>query len=97
MKTPNQQQHANVVIPSNPADRKKVNDAITEISNSLTMIESQRDNINQTLANLDEQFGLPAKYMRKVAKIYHKQNLVDVVSEFDEVESIYTVICQGGN
>lgn len=83
---------ADVIIPSNPEDRKKVLNALKEISNSLTRMDSERDLIKEILINLEDEFELPKKYMRKVANIYHRQNLSEEKSAFQEVEDIYESI-----
>lgn len=77
---------------SNPADRKAVYDAIREISNSLTRMEAERDLISETLKAVKDKFELPPKYVRTLAKIYHKQNFQQVKDEQAEVEQLYESI-----
>jgi len=81
-----------VIIPSSPEDRQAVKNRLTEISNSLTRIEAERDQINQILQDMQEEYELPKKHMRKVAKVYHKQNLLQVKEEFSDIEDIYNAI-----
>lgn len=83
---------SNVIIPSSIEDRKRIEGVIKEISNSLTRIEAERAYINESLSMLEEEFELPKKYMRKVSRVYHKQNLNEVKDEFSEIEDIYTTI-----
>jgi len=83
---------SNVTIPSAPDDKRKVLNALQEFSNSMTRIEAERDLLKQILANLEEEFDLPKKYMRKVANVYHKQNLSEFKAEAEEVEDIYESI-----
>jgi predicted nuclease with TOPRIM domain len=83
---------SNVVIPSSPADREKVNTGIKEISNALTRIEAERSFINDVLDRLDDEFDLPKKYMRRLAKVYHKQNITEVKAEAEELEDLYDSI-----
>jgi hypothetical protein len=80
---------ANVIIPSNPEERRKVVNALNEMSASFTRMDAERDLQKDILATLEEDFELPKKYMRKVARIYHKQNLLEERSNFQEVEDIY--------
>lgn len=74
---------------SNPADRKAVFDAIVEISNSMTRMAAERDLIKETLNMVKDNYELPTKYTRTLAKIYHKQNFNQVKSEQEEVEALY--------
>lgn len=85
---------ANVIIPSSPEDRKKVLEALKEFSNSLARIEAEQSLQKEILARLEDEFELPKKYMRKVARVYHKQNLNEVKAETLEVEEIYESIVQ---
>jgi len=81
-----------VTIPSSPQDRAQVKERLTEISASLTRIEAEREHINEILQDLQDEYELPKKYMRKVAKVYHKQNLNQVKEEFSDVEDIYNAV-----
>ena len=36
-----------------------------------------------------EEVEIDKKHLRKMAKIYHKQNLAEVVGEIEDVESLY--------
>jgi DNA repair ATPase RecN len=83
---------SNVTLPSSPEDRKKILNAIQEISNSLTRIEAERDLIKEILVDVQDNFNLPKKYTRKVAKIYHKQNFSEVQQEQEELEAIYETV-----
>jgi len=83
---------SNVTIPSAPEDKKKILNALQEFSNSMTRIEAERDLLKQILIGLQEDFDLPKKYMRKVANVYHKQNLNEFKLENEEVEDLYESI-----
>jgi len=83
---------ASVIIPSSPEDRAKVQAALKEISAAMTRAEAERDYINESLKMLEENFELPKKYMRKVARVYHKQNINEMKNEFSDIEDIYTAV-----
>lgn len=85
-------QTTNVVIPSSPQDRKAIKDALSEISNSLTRIEAERDLIKDILQTVEDNQKVPKKYTRKLAKIYHKQNYTEVQQEQDDLETLYETI-----
>ena len=78
-----------IVVPSSEADRQKIRQGVEEISNSLTRIAAERDLIKEVLSNLEDAVGIKKKYLRQMAKFYHKQNLTEVSSEFDDIESLY--------
>lgn len=77
---------------SNPVERKKIRDALSEISNSLTRIESERDLIKTIVGNIAEEHELPKKTVNKMAKVFHKQNFSKEQQEFSEFEHIYQAV-----
>ena len=79
-------------IPSDPAERKKVMDALMEISASMTRMEAERDLIKSILERMEDEFEIPKKPGRKLAKIYHKQNFSEVKEEQEELETLYETI-----
>jgi len=83
---------SNVIVPSSPEDRKKIKDALIEISASLTRMEAERDLIKDILVEVEDKFELPKKYIRKLAKIYHKQNYAEIRQEQDDVETLYETV-----
>jgi len=81
-----------VTIPSSPDDRKQIRERLTEVSNSMTRIEAERDHINEILADMQDEYELPKKHMRKVARVFHKQNINEDKEEFSDVEDIYNAV-----
>lgn len=75
-----------VIVPSNPEDLKRIKDAMQEISNSFTRIESEKDFQKDALAALEEDVGIPKKYLRKMSRIYHKQNMNQLKSEMETID-----------
>lgn len=76
---------------SNPADRKKIRDALQEISNSMTRISAERDLIKDIKADLHEEFKevLSKKQIGKMARVYHKQNFNEEQAESTQFETLY--------
>lgn len=79
-------------IPSNPADQKKIRDALQEISHSLTRTEAERDLIKDIIKTTCDQFELDKKIFRKMAKVYHRSNFTEEVAEHSEFEVMYQTI-----
>lgn len=77
---------------SNPVERKKIRDALSEISNSLTRIEGERDLIKTIVGNIAEEHELPKKTVNKMARVFHKQNFSKEQQEFSEFEHIYQAV-----
>ncbi|MDB4331396.1 hypothetical protein N9987_00655 [bacterium] len=78
----------NVIIPSSDEDRKRIRGAMEEISNSYTRTEAERDFVKDAINELSEEVDLPKNILRKMARIFHKQNISDVVSEVEDIEAL---------
>ena len=76
---------SNVIIPSSPADVKRIKDCIIE----MTLMDAQRDFIKEAILSCCEDVDVDKKHLRKMAKIYHKQNLAEIVGELEDVEALY--------
>lgn len=72
-----------------PEDKKKVFDAVREISNSMTRIEAERDLIKDIVKDVSDNFQIPRKTVKKIAVTYHKQNLTQVEQEHEEFVDLY--------
>ena len=77
---------------SNPEDRKKLYNCVIEISNSMTRMDGERDFQKEAIDAIAEELDIEKKYVRKVANIYHKQNMNTVKMENEEVEELYEII-----
>lgn len=80
---------SNVIIPSSPEDKKRIKDCVIEIANAKTMIDAQRDFIRDAINSCVDEVEVDKKHLRKMAEIYHKQNLLEVVGAVEDVEALY--------
>lgn len=74
---------------SSPEDKKKLKDAITEISKSMTRMEAERDLIKEILKEQSDQFQIPKKILSKIAKTFHRQNLTQEVEDHEDFVELY--------
>jgi hypothetical protein len=74
---------------SNPADQVKIKKMLSEISDSFTRIEAERDLIKETIEALSDDFDIEKKILRKMARIFHKQNYSTVEAEQEELALLY--------
>jgi hypothetical protein len=81
-----------VIIPSNPEDLKQIKSVMKTISDSLTTIEGHRALINDEIKAVSEKFELPTKFIRKMAKTYHKQTINKELQEMEDFERLYTQV-----
>ena len=77
------------MIVSNPEDRKRIASAIKELSDSMTRIDAEKDLMKDIIQVTFENHGIDKKHLRKIANVYHKQNLSEVKNEQEEFETLY--------
>lgn len=79
---------------SNPQDKKKLHNALTEISDSLTRIASEKDLIKDIVNNVSEEFKLSKRIVNKMAKTFHKGNFDEESAQHEEFETLYLSLTQ---
>jgi hypothetical protein len=73
-------------------DRKKVHNALVEASNSLTRIDAERDLIKNITNDTSKNFQIPKKTIKKLIRVYHKQNFSEEVATHEEFETLYETV-----
>lgn len=76
-------------IITNPADKKAIRDALSEISKSMSRIEGERTLISEAIKEVSDKYLLSKKTFRRMAKVYHNQNFTKEVEEHEEFETLY--------
>ena len=66
------------------ADRKKVQKALQEMSDSFYQIESQKDLQKDIAQTMLDELGIPKKDFNRLAKIFHASNLVEEAARNEE-------------
>jgi hypothetical protein len=72
-----------------PEQKKDLQKAVQEISNSMTRMEAERDLIREIVKDQSQNLQIPKKIISKIAKTYHKQNLAQEVADHEEFVEIY--------
>lgn len=70
-------------------DPKKVRDAIVEISNSMTRMDAERDLVKEIVNKIHEEELLDKRVIRKMARVYHKQNFAEESTINEEFETTF--------
>lgn len=83
---------ASIVIPSDPNERKKMENSIKEISNSLTRIESEKDNIKSIVSDMVDVYTIPKTIINRIAKIYHKQSSATDFGQMEDTQALYETL-----
>ena len=70
-------------------DKKKLRDLITEISNCLLRMDAERDLIKEILQRGKEELEIQPKTLRALARIYHKNSLMEDKMSSEEIFDLY--------
>ena len=68
---------------------KSIHDALSEISNEMAIIDSHKEAIKDVIDALYDNFKIPKKVLRRMAKTHHKQSFQEEVTEDNEFEALY--------
>lgn len=82
------------ILPSDPAVRKAIRDAVTEASNVLTMIEGQKEALKAIVSRVKEDLEVPKRTFNKMVKTFHKQEYAAVVHENEVFQVFYENIME---
>lgn len=72
-----------------PEQKKELQDAVREISASMTRTEAERDLIREIVKDQSAKHSIPKKIISKIAKTYHKQNLTQEIADHEEFVELY--------
>ena len=72
-----------------PEQKKDLQGAIQEISNSMIRTEAERDLIREIVKEQSDTLQIPKKVISKIAKTYHKQNLAQEVADHEDFVELY--------
>jgi hypothetical protein len=72
-----------------PDQKKSLQNAVQEISNSMTRTEAERDLIREIVKDQSQELQIPKKIISKIAKTYHKQNLTQEIADHDDFVELY--------
>lgn len=72
-----------------PKEKNDIKNCLQEISNSLTRVEAERDNIKAILDRMAEEFEMNKRLSRKLAKVYHKRNIQEEAASMQELQETY--------
>jgi len=81
-----------VIVPSDPQTKKVILDAMKEMSNSMTRVDAEKDLMKEIIEEVSDKTEIPKKYLNRMARIYHKQNMAEVKAENSDLEDLYEAV-----
>lgn len=77
------------IIPTNPADLKKIKDAVKLASDCKVRIDAENDELKAIADTLHEELEIPRAVFNRLVRVYHKQTYDKEVVENDTFEEFY--------
>ena len=82
-----------ITIPSNPADRDKINKAVTEGCDSLLRMDSERQQLKSIVDVLVEAYpDIPRKYFNKMIRAKHASTFDKDTQENEDFVELYLAV-----
>lgn len=75
-----------------PTQKQSIKNCLQEISNSMTRMEAERDNIKEIVNRCATEFEMNKRITRKLARIFHKRNMEEERAEQQEISDTYDAI-----
>lgn len=77
-----------------PAQVQTLKDGIKEMSVVMSKIDNEKQALKDILGSVYDELKIPKKIINKLAKVYHKKSFAEESTEFNEFESLYTVVVE---
>lgn len=71
------------------SDKMKIKQVLVEISNSMTRIEGEREYIADAIKVASDTYQINKKTLRKMARVFHKNNYSEELSSMEEFTTMY--------
>jgi len=72
-----------------PEKKARLKGCLQEISNSMTRMEAERENITAIVQRMADEFEMNKRVSRRLAAIFHKRNLEEERGDFEEIAQTY--------
>lgn len=81
-----------LIIPSSPADLKKISTMVDEGVDCLTRIASERDALKDIVDSIVEKYELPKKHVNKLIRSRFKDDFKKLQAEMEEFDELWNKI-----
>lgn len=79
-------------VETNEVERKRVRDALQEISNAMARMEGEREFIRDAKKALVDDQLVDKKVLNRMVKVYHKQNYAEERQTDNEFQDMYEIV-----
>ena len=82
----------NIILPSSPADLKKIKDALNQAVLCEVRMDAERAAKKDIIQMIHDEYELPKRIVSRMVKTMHKHNFSEVASEMDDFVAAYEKI-----
>lgn len=82
-------------VVTNEKDRKELKQMIVEMTNCLSKIDGEREQMKEIAAATEDKFNIKKKVLNKLARTMYKHSYADVQEENDHFSFLYESIFEG--
>lgn len=86
------EQYHGLVLPSSPADQKRLKDSLNEMVNSLAKIQAEREHKNNIATHILEEFNIPKKLANKAATALYKDAYQQIAAESQDLDDLFAFL-----
>lgn len=83
---------SDIIIPTNPADIKTINDAVKEGCDCKLRMDSERTLLKEIIDAVAEKTGIKPKYIRKLINTAHKGTFDQDTQESEDFSALYETV-----
>lgn len=71
------------------SEKLKLKQVMIELSNAMTRIAAERDFIKEAITSASDTYSINKKVLRRMARVYHKNNYSEELSSMEEFTTMY--------
>lgn len=83
-----------IVIPSNPSDRKKLRVMLEEMTHCFRRMDDEKTSVKDITDAIKDQFSIAPKFSKKLAKTMYENNFPTIDAEHSELQALYHTIVE---
>lgn len=78
-----------IIVPSSPADLENIKKVMDDLVDSMTRQKAEAEYQSEVYKELEEKYGIKAKYFRRMAKEYFADKFDEKASEEEDYQMLY--------
>lgn len=81
-----------IILPTNPADIKKIKEAVIEAANALVRADAEKEQVKAVVELINTEYEIPKQFVNRMVKTYYKSSFDKDVQVQDDFQSLYETV-----